>query len=415
MTWIEPPPGLEHYQASFHNPKVPVKPQTLAAKPDVFLFMVESLRDDTLTPQIAPFLTRFRDEECQPLGETWAASNVTHQSWFSVLSGRLPLFFVEGRSEKQMLTLPAVLKASGYRVEARMVNDFDYMDMVSVNFGQPTAADVMEHVPRDSSENFFKVPEREVRMLKRLKATVEGRAAGGLFAITGMDSTHYNYKWGNSFAPPFADFEANPIFPMRPSEQQVKRIVHRFWNSVAWVDAQLAEFVGWLKQQGRYDDAIIIITGDHGEEFKEQGSWFHGTMLNRPQTRVPMLIKWPKSLPRDRQPAHERASHLDLLPSLFDALGCEKELWQDLPGISLLQPAPTGRTIVMTTHFCGKNGEALLLKRGNVEAAFGWHDFWQPVIPSELWIERMNQTSLSTWREGFPDVMPKLFEKLEKR
>ncbi|MFO1440831.1 MAG: sulfatase-like hydrolase/transferase [Verrucomicrobiaceae bacterium] len=415
MTWIEPPPGLEHYQAAFRNPKVPVKPQTLATKPDVFLFMVESLRDDTLTPQIAPFLTRFRDEECQPLGETWAASNVTHQSWFSVLSGRLPLFFVEGREEKQMLALPAVLKASGYRVEARMVNDFDYMDMVSVNFGLPTAADVMEHVPRHSSENFFKVPEREVRMLKRLKATVEGRPAGGLFAITGMDSTHYNYKWGAGFQPPFTDFEANPIFPMRPSAEQVKRIEHRFWNSVAWVDAQLAEFVGWLKQQGRYDDAIIIITGDHGEEFKEQGSWFHGTTLNRPQTRVPLLIKWPKSLSREQQPAHERASHLDLVPSLFDALGCEKELWQHLPGISLLQAAPTGRTIIMTTHFCGKNGEALLLKRGDVEAAFGWRDFWQPVIPSELWIERMNETSLSAWRDAFPDVVPKIFEKLEKR
>ena len=163
------------------------------------------------------------------------------------------------------------------------------------------------------------------------------------------------------------------------------------------------------------NDAIIIITGDHGEEFKEQGSWFHDTTLNRPQTCVPLLIKWPKSLPRDKQPAHERASHLDLLPSLFDALGCEKELWQHLPGISLLQAAPTGRTIIMTTHFCGKNGEALLLKRGDVEAAFGWRDFWQPVIPSELWIERMNETSLPAWRDAFPDVVPKIFEKLEKR
>lgn len=415
MTWIEPPPGLEDYQATFQDSQVPVRPQTLATKPDVFLFMVESLRADTLKPEIAPFLTRFRDDACQPLGETWAASNVTHQSWFSLLSGRLPLFFIEGRTEKRMLALPAVMKASGYRVEARMVNDFDYMDMVSVNFGQPTMADVMEHVPQSSPENFFKVPEREVRMLKRLKGSVESRAAGGLFAITGMDSTHYNYKWGAGFTPPFAEFEVNPIFPMRPSTQEVRRIVHRFWNSVSWVDAQLADFIMWLKQHGRYDDAIIIITGDHGEEFKEQGSWFHGTMLNAPQTRVPLLIKWPKHLPREKLPVHDRASHLDLLPSLCDALGCEPELWQHLPGISLLRPAPIGRTILMSTHFCGKNGEALLLKRGDVEAAFGWHHFWQPVIPSELWMERMNQTTLSTWQEAFSDVFPKIFKKLEKR
>jgi hypothetical protein len=42
----------------------------------------------------------------------------------------------------------------------------------------------------------------------------------------------------------------------------------------------------------------------------------------------------------------------------------------------------------MTTHFCGKNGEALLLKRGAEEVAFGWRDFWLPVEPHEMWLER---------------------------
>lgn len=412
MTWIEPAPGLRGYEVAFRNPKPVSRPQQLAARPDVFLFMVESLRADALKPEIAPFLCRFRDEECQRLGETWAASNVTHQSWFSILSGRLPLFFAEARHEQKMLPLPAVLKASGYRVETRMVNDFSYMEMVATNFGNPGEADVMEHVDRDSPENFFKVPEREVRMLRRLKYSVQNRAAGGLLAITGMDSTHYNYKWGTSFTPPFADYEENPMFPMRPNPEQVRRIVNRFWNSVSWVDAQLAEFITWLKAQGRYDDAIIIITGDHGEEFKEQGSWFHGTMLNESQTRVPILIKWPKKASQGRGPEVARASHLDLLPTLFDALGCEPALWKDLPGISLLHPPAGERTLVMTTHFCGKNGEALLLRRGPSEAGFGWHDFWQPIVPSTMWLERVKQVPMHELGHHFDDLMPRIFERL---
>lgn len=62
-----------------------------------FLFFVESLRDDALNPEIAPFLSEWKEKECQDLGVTWAASNVTHQSWFSLLSGRLPVFMVEAR------------------------------------------------------------------------------------------------------------------------------------------------------------------------------------------------------------------------------------------------------------------------------------------------------------------------------
>lgn len=415
MTWVEPEPGLASFQAVFANPKLKPEEPSLNARPDVYIFLVESLRADAVRPEITPFLTDFMAQECQPIGETWAASNVTHQSWFSILSGRLPVFMEEARRERKLAPLLAILKAGGYRVEVRMVNNFDYMDMVAGNFGDPLQVDVMEHVDADSPENFFKVPEREVRMLKRLKHSVRSRTEGGLLAITGMDSTHYNYKWGVQFQPPFPDYEENPIFPMMPRPEEVRRIQNRFWNSVAWVDAQLADFVAWLKAQGRYENSVIIVTGDHGEEFKEQGSWFHGTMLNEPQTRVPILIKWPKNLGFGRGPAVDRASHLDLTPTLLDALGLDHSVWKDLPGQSLLHPPAGGRTIVMSTHFCGRNGEALLLQRDGVEAAFGWRDFWTPHVPETLWLERLDGARLDNWRQKFPDVMDRLFERLESR
>jgi arylsulfatase A-like enzyme len=164
--------------------------------------------------------------------------------------------------------------------------------------------------------------------------------------------------------------------------------------------------------QGRYDDAIIIITGDHGEEFKEQGSWFHGTMLNEPQTRVPILIKWPNTAPQGRGPQVDKASHLDLLPTLLDALGADHSLWQGMPGISLLHPPAGERTLVLTTHFCGKNGEAMLLRRGRAEASFGWRDYWQPIVPRELWIERVQNVPRMELEAVFGDAMPRIFQKL---
>ena len=113
---------------------------------------------------------------------------MTNQSWFSILSGRLPLFFAEARQAKKMLTLPAVLNASGYRVETRLVNDFNYMDMVATNFGAPQEADVVEQVPLDSPERFLNVPAREHRTLDRPKPTVASRSAGGCPALSGPAS-----------------------------------------------------------------------------------------------------------------------------------------------------------------------------------------------------------------------------------
>jgi hypothetical protein len=57
MTWVEPQPGLASYEVEWANPKPNVTLPEGKLKPDVFLFFVESLRDDALTPEIAPFLS----------------------------------------------------------------------------------------------------------------------------------------------------------------------------------------------------------------------------------------------------------------------------------------------------------------------------------------------------------------------
>ena len=44
-------------------------------KPDIYVFMIESWRSDSITPEVAPFLSKFRKEECQNLGRTYAGSN----------------------------------------------------------------------------------------------------------------------------------------------------------------------------------------------------------------------------------------------------------------------------------------------------------------------------------------------------
>ena len=200
-----------------------------------------------------------------------------------------------------------------------------------------------------------------------------------LFALTGMDSTHYNYRWGNAFTPPFADYEQNPIFPMRPTPKQARRIVHRFWNSVAWVDAQLADFIAFLKAQGRYDNAIIIVTGDHGEEFKEQGSWFHGTQLNEAQTRVPILIKWLDCRERLSLQVHPPA---DIAPALRGEPKTENwYIAEAEPGASLIVGLKHGTSradfakalVNMTLEPCLHRfpvsaGDSILVRSGTVHA-----------------------------------------------
>ena len=96
------------------------------------------------------------------------------------------------------------------------------------------------------------------------------------------------------------------------------------------MDYAIEEFVDFLKFKGKYDNSVIIITGEHGEEFQEEGSWFHCSSLNRYQTEVPIIIKWPKWV--KNLPSHTNVSHYDIMPSVMDLIGLDSKFYNGLAG-----------------------------------------------------------------------------------
>jgi arylsulfatase A-like enzyme len=79
-----------------------------------------------------------------------------------------------------------------------------------------------------------------------------------------------------------------------------------------------------LKETGRYDDTLIIITADHGEALYDHETYAHGERyLWEEVVRVPLIVKFPKK----QRPAaigkevSELTSSVDLVPALADLLG----------------------------------------------------------------------------------------------
>jgi hypothetical protein len=48
-----------------------------------------------------------------------------------------------------------------------------------------------------------------------------------------------------------------------------------------------------MREMGRYDDAVVVLTADHGEEFGEHGGAGHGQTLYQEQLHVPLVLKPP--------------------------------------------------------------------------------------------------------------------------
>ncbi len=67
-----------------------------------------------------------------------------------------------------------------------------------------------------------------------------------------------------------------------------------YQGEIGYLDAQLARLWEKLRALGIYDDTLIVLTADHGEEFHEHGGLWHGLTLYDEQMHVPLLVKWPK-------------------------------------------------------------------------------------------------------------------------
>jgi len=433
---LAPPDGVGSFKVTFFRGESEFHGTIpkLDKKPDVFIFMLESTRADAIRPDVAPFLSQFRDTECQQLGETWSGANATHLSWFSFFHSRVPVFWREAleaipdRKTFAGSTPLQQLKQAGYEIEVRAVCDLSYKDFGLSNFGSGTTlAKVVIQANDDSDFSHANIAERERLNFKSLRESVLARPQGGGLFYTALDSPHYNYYWHEAFKPPFKDYDEDTRFPLNPTKDEVQRVKNRYWNAVAWADFQVESFCDFLKKEGRYDESIIIVTGDHGEEFQEHGSWFHCSSLQPEQTHVPILIKWPKSM--GRGPSHVTASHLDVMPSLLSALGMPEETVKGLAGANLWkedsgEAENKAHTAISTTAYAGQSGDTMVLRRGAYRAVFSWPKYWEAQVPDTVVLEKITGPDgvitqddpaayAAELRRIFPDAFERFFKSFE--
>ena len=95
------------------------------------------------------------------------------------------------------------------------------------------------------------------------------------------------------------------------------------------------------------DNTVVLITGDHGEEFNDlhKNYWGHNGNFSDYQLRTPFVLRWP-GLPARRVDA--ATSHEDFVPTVMrHALGCEGDSADYSTGLDLLGELPRKRPLLV--------------------------------------------------------------------
>ncbi len=276
----------------------PLPAQVFAAKrPNVVLVVLESVRFDALGKRIdgrlvAPNLDALADEG-SAIAPTYSHVGFTTESLKSIFTGQLvprpgdPSLFRD-------------FKQSGYRIGVYSGQPEDFGD-ISATVGMREMADVHVDAMTLQDKRAFSFAAKgsllvaEHYLLEAFDHTLGARPwEAPHFLYFNFQSAHFPYHHDGAKL----RFTRHPLARSAMRADRAAEVQRTYWNAVAEADAWLGEVIARLKARGDWDNTILLVTGDHGEDLFEDGFLGHGHLIDGRQNATLLVANRPAILPR---------------------------------------------------------------------------------------------------------------------
>ena len=131
------------------------------------------------------------------------------------------------------------------------------------------------------------------------------------------------------------------------TEGEIDFISTLYDGCINYVDAQIETVMEALRALGLYENAMIVITSDHGEEFAEHGLMLHEQGGYEELARVPLLVKFANGQFGGRR-VPEMGTIVDIMPTILEALEIEPN--SQVQGVSLIPAIDYGISVRKDLH-----------------------------------------------------------------
>jgi len=320
-----------------------------AARPDIILIMLDAARADAFLGEdsvpATPNLDALAQEGTQ-FTSAWAPSSWTGQSMPAVYTGVYPdavgAEIWGSRLAEGIPTLAELLAAEGYftalwsqhtiyRGNPSLHRGFEAFELV-------VGARAIEDRMRLPGSDFLFVEDRPTFAVIHLLPPHEPYEAPEPFR--GRHSSWYQ-----------GEFEVNSENLNRlqhnlpADEAELDEIIRyardRYLENVEFADHLVGRLLQTLRDAGRYENALVVVTSDHGEAFFEHERFLHTVQLYEESLSVPLFVKWPAHMSGFAGRVAQPVTLLDLAPTMIDGMLAGAEL-ASLQGMSLIPPAFDG-------------------------------------------------------------------------
>ena len=201
--------------------------------------------------------------------------------------------------------------------------------------------------------------------------------------------------------------------PAGISDEVKRQLIHGYYASTSFVDAQIGKVVDGLDDLGLSDDTIIVLWGDHGFHLGDLGIWTKHTNYEQ-ANRIPILISAP-GVPRPGSSTKQLAESVDIFPTLAELAGLPAPRGpQPIDGLSLApvlkDPGRRVRDHAFHAYPKGKMGRSIRTGRYRLVE---WKISGAPAAQAEYELYDYETDPLET--KNWAGELPELVAELKKR
>lgn len=317
-------------------PRAPIVSSAHPWSPNFIWLVTESLRADMLTPEIMPNLWKF-SQDAHRFTNHYSGGNGTRMGLFSMFYSLPGNYWFDFLSSQRDPAFMRLLQKRDYLFELRTSANFTYPEFNMTIFARFPASELHQH---ESEPTFWQNDIYNTG--KYLEFLDQARQQSKpWFAFMFFNATHARYQFPDSsvIRPDYLKDFNYAREDVDDFKRNIVQIKNRDINAAHFVDTQIGRIIDYINAHDLKKDTVIVITGDHGEEFMERGRWGHNSEIHNAQIHTPLVV-W---IPGKGKGVHDYpTSHLDFMATFMPMMGVTTPLVDYSVGHSLLTP-DTGR------------------------------------------------------------------------
>lgn len=329
-----------HDDDGLSYPLRPLACEAPQSAPNIIFIVVDSWRFDATGPKVTPNLHAFADKTIR-FENHFSGGNATRIGIFSLFYGIPGTYWHRILAERRRPVFIEQLLQRDYEIAV-----LRSAPLYSPEFDRTIFAGIPDVRMRSEGRRPY---EWDRSLTDDFKTFLEQRQSEQpFFAFLFYDSPH-SFDMPPDYPGPFQPSGERVNYLDLHGLEDAQPFYNRYLNSVHYVDTLMGEALELIESNGLLENSIVLITGDHGQEFNDtkKNYWGHGSNFTRYQTGVPFMLYAPNLEPRVLR---HRTSHFDVVPTLLRTyFGCNSPVPDYSVGESLFTEG--GREVLLMSEY----------------------------------------------------------------